>query len=81
MPLAEFELVMLESGEVALQRSGSDETLVRINFAPEVLTYLDGKHIEVAKSMMDAGLQKAFDVGEEPVPQSEGDDTKAHTLH
>ena len=81
MPLAEFELVMLESGEVALQRADSDEPLVRINFAPEVLTYLDGKHIEVAKSMMDAGLQKAFDVGEEPVPQSEGDDTKAHTLH
>ena len=25
MPLAEFELVMLESGEVALQRTGSDE--------------------------------------------------------
>ena len=27
MPLAEFELVMLESGEVALQRAGSDEPL------------------------------------------------------
>ena len=81
MPLAEFELVMLESGEVALQRTGSDQPLVRINFAPEAMTYLDGKHLEVAKTMMDAGLQKAFDVGEEPVPQSEGDDTKAHTLH
>lgn len=81
MPLAEFELVMLESGEVALQRPGSVEPLVRINFAPEVLTYLDGKHIEVAKSMMDAGLQKAFDVGEEPVPQSEDGETKVHTLH
>ena len=81
MPLAEFELVMLESGEVALQRAGSDEPLVRINFAPEVMTYLDGKHIEVAKCMMDAGLQKAFDVGEEPVPQVEDGETKAHTLH
>lgn len=81
MPLAEFELVMLESGEVALQRAGSDEPLVRINFAPEVLTYLDGRHIEVAKCMMDAGLQKAFDVGEEPTPQTEGGETKAHTLH
>jgi hypothetical protein len=81
MPLAEFELVMLESGEVALQRPGSDEPLVRINFAPEVLAYLDGKHIEVAKSMMDAGLQKAFDVGEEPFPQSEAGESKTHTLH
>ena len=81
MPLAEFELVMLESGEVALQRPGSDEPLVRINFAPEVMTYLDGRHVEVAKTMMDAGLQKAFDVGEEPVPHAEGGETKTHTLH
>jgi hypothetical protein len=81
MPLAEFELVMLESGEVALQRPGSDEPLVRINFAPEVMTYLDGRHAEVAKTMMDAGLQKAFDVGEEQVPQAEGPEPKVHTLH
>lgn len=81
MPLAEFELVMLESGEVALQRTGSDEPLVRINFAPEAISYLDGRHVEVAKSMMDAGLQKAFDVGEEPVPHIEGAESKHHTLH
>ena len=31
--------------------------------------------------MMDAGLQKAFDVGEEPVPQIEGAESKQHTLH
>jgi hypothetical protein len=81
MSLAEFELVMLESGEVALQRPGSDEPLVRINFAPEVMAYLDDRHVEVAKCMMDAGLQKAFDVGEEPLPQTDGGESKAHTLH
>ncbi|MDG1818700.1 MAG: hypothetical protein P8H31_02615 [Porticoccaceae bacterium] len=81
MPLAEFELVMLESGEVALQRTGSDQPLVRINFAPEAMSYLDGKHIEVAKCMMDAGLQKAFDVGEEQALQSDDTEAKVHTLH
>jgi|TARA_B110000967_G_scaffold197594_1_gene229515 hypothetical protein len=81
MPLAEFELVMLESGEVALQRTGSDQPLVRINFAPEAMTYLDGKHLEVAKTMMDAGLQKAFDVGEEQAPQLDDSEAKVHTLH
>jgi hypothetical protein len=81
MPLAEFELVMLESGEVALQRAGSDEPLVRINFAPEAMSYLDGKHLEVAKVMMDAGLQKAFDIGEERLPQSDSAEDKIHTLH
>jgi hypothetical protein len=81
MPLAEFELVMLESGEVALQRAGTNEPLVRINFSPDVLTYLDGKHIEVAKVMMDAGLQKAFDVGEDTALHTEGVESKVHTLH
>ena len=41
MALTEFELVMMEDGEVALQRSGSDEPLVRITFSPEVLKYLE----------------------------------------
>ena len=41
MPLAEFELVMLDSGEVALQRAEGDETLVTIRFSPDVLDYLD----------------------------------------
>ena len=81
MPLAEFELVMLESGEVALQRAGSKEPLVRINFAPEAMTYLDGKHLEVAKIMMDAGLQRAFDIGDEQLPQSDSEEDKVHTLH
>ena len=43
MALTEFELIMLDDGEVALQRSGTDEPLVRITFSPEVLEYLDGK--------------------------------------
>lgn len=33
MPLTEFELIMLDDGEVALQRSGTDEILVRITFS------------------------------------------------
>ena len=37
MALTEFELIMLDDGEVALQRSGTDELLVRITFSPEVL--------------------------------------------
>jgi len=81
MPLAEFELVMLESGEVALQRSGADDALVTINFSPEVMAYLDGRHLEVAKSMMDSGIQMAFELGEERVVLSESIQGKAHTVH
>ena len=81
MPLAEFELVMLESGEVALQRTGADETLVTINFSPEVMAMLDGKHIDVAKSMMDAGIRMAFDLGEGRVLPDGTEPEKSHTVH
>jgi hypothetical protein len=81
MPLAEFELVMLDSGEVALQRAEGDETLVTIRFSPDVLDYLDGKHLDVAKSMMDAGIKAAFDVIEEPAVPAESVQGKAQTIH
>ncbi len=81
MPLAEFELVMLDSGEVALQRAGTEGALVTINFSPEVMAYLDGRHIEVAKSMMDAGIQMAFELGEERVLPGDAVQGKAHTVH
>ena len=81
MPLTEFELIMLDDGEVALQRSGTDETLVRITFSEEVLDYLDGKHIEVAKSMMDAGIQTAFELNEESAPMASDTDEKRTILH
>ena len=81
MALTEFELVLLEDGEVALQRSGSDKPLVRITFSGEVLDYLDGKHLEVAKSMMDAGIQTVFDINEERAPVAADVDDTRHTLH
>ena len=81
MALTEFELVMMEDGEVALQRSGSDEPLVRITFSPEVLNYLDGKHVEVAKSMMDAGIQTVFEINEERAPDAGSGDEPRPTLH
>ena len=81
MPLTEFELIMLDDGEVALQRSGTEEILVRITFSEEVLDYLDGKHIEVAKSMMDAGIQAAFELNEESAPLASDADEKRNILH
>ena len=32
MAIAEFELIVLENGDVGLQRVGSDELLVRVKF-------------------------------------------------
>lgn len=81
MALTEFELIMMDNGEVALQRSGADEPLVRITFSKDVLSYLDGKHVDVAKSMMDAGIQTVFEINEERTPETVADDEVRHTLH
>jgi hypothetical protein len=80
MALTEFELIMLEDGEVALQRSESDQPLVRI-CSKEVLEYLEGKHLDVAKSMMDAGIQTVFDINEERAPVNAEGEEKRHTVH
>ena len=81
MALAELELVMLESGEIALQRIGANEPLVRIAFSPEVMSYLSGKHLDVAKSMIDAGIQTAFEVGDDAASRDQQDETKVHNVH
>jgi hypothetical protein len=77
----EYELVILDDGEVALQRAGSDEPLVRISFSDSVLEYLDGKHIDVAKSMMDAGIQTVFEINEDRAPTSVETGEKHQILH
>jgi hypothetical protein len=81
MAFTECELVMLDDGEVALQRAGSDEPLVRINFSDSVLEYLDGKHIDVAKSMMDAGIQTVFEINDDRTPASVETGEKRQILH
>jgi hypothetical protein len=81
MAFTEYELVMLDDGEVALQRAGSDEPLVRISFSDSVLEYLDGKHIDVAKSMMDAGIQTVFEINDDRTPSSVETSEKRQILH
>ena len=81
MAFTEYELVMLDDGEVALQRAGSDEPLVRIIFSDSVLEYLDGKHIDVAKSMMDAGIQTVFEINDDRTPASVETGEKRQILH
>ena len=81
MAFTEYELVMLDDGEVALQRAGSDEPLVRISFSDSVLEYLGGKHIDVAKSMMDAGIQTVFEINDDRTPSSVETGEKRQILH
>ena len=54
MALTEYELVLIGNGEIVLQRAGSNEPLVTINFSSPVMDYLGNKHVDVAKAMIDA---------------------------
>ena len=56
-----FELIILENGDIGLQRAGVDETLVQVKFSSKVKQYLGEQHIEVAKQMIDSGIQAVID--------------------
>jgi hypothetical protein len=56
-----FELIILENGDIGLQRAGVDETLVQVKFSSKVKDYLSGHHIEVAKQMIDSGIQAVIE--------------------
>ena len=81
MPIAQLELVMLENGDVALQHADSDEPLVSIRFSPEVLDYLGQRNIDVAKQMIDAGIQAVSELNEADHGSSEELFEEPQTLH
>jgi hypothetical protein len=62
MAITEFELIVLENGDVGLQRVGGDDLLVRVKFSPEVRQYLGEHHVEVAKRMIDTGIKTVYEL-------------------
>lgn len=58
MSTALLEIVDLGNGEVVLQRAGEDEPpLLRIQFSDESRMYVMDHCLEVAKAMIQAGIQ------------------------
>ena len=61
-----FEIVELADGVVALTRiDGSGEPLVSIKFSQESLTFLRNAKIDVAKAMIEAGLDAVAELDED----------------
>ena len=77
MPTAFLEIVELPDGRIALRRADDEETLVTLEFSADAREFLQGQHVEVAKAMMNAGLQMAGRLIEGELPESEG----PRTLH
>ena len=73
MPTAFLEIVELPDGRIALRRADDEEALVVLDFSEDAKAFLHGQHVEVAKAMLNVGVQMAgrmaegdFDQEDEP---------------
>mgnify|MGYP000164863883 CR=1 FL=1 len=66
MSLSLFEIVILPDGDVALQRTDDDDApLIRISFSDEAQAFLQTATVDVAKVMIDAGIEVFEQLGAE----------------
>jgi hypothetical protein len=81
-----LEIVDLGDGEVVLQRADDDsEPLVSIQFSEEASAYLMENNLEVAKVMIQAGIQAAAKMAEMSSVEMESSESsekaEQRTLH
>ncbi len=77
-----LEIIDLGNGEIVLQRSDdSSDPLVTIKFSEESQIYLLENGLEVAKVMIQAGIQAAAAIAQESDEHGEEEVTPSHTLH
>ena len=77
-----LEIVDLGDGEIALQRADDDsEPLVVISFSEESRLYLMDNGLEVAKAMIQAGIQAAAVIAEQGDTEIEASAEAPRILH
>ncbi|MGS2723367.1 hypothetical protein ACVBEJ_06445 [Porticoccus sp. GXU_MW_L64] len=82
MPTTLYEIVQLSNGDYALQRTdGGGEPLVRICFSKEARHYLQESSVEVARAMIDAGIEVVEQINEEEAMEQEVREESPRLLH
>lgn len=84
MPASLLEIVDLGDGEIVLQRADEgSQPLVTIRFSDESRVYLMDNGLEVAKAMIQAGIQAAAAIVEqtEAEAETEASPEAARILH
>jgi hypothetical protein len=78
-----YEILELSNGDVVLQRVDEPgEPLVAIRFSAESLAYLGDARFEVAKAMIEAGMDAAQELAEQgPANELEMDDPDTDELN
>jgi hypothetical protein len=77
-----LEIVDCGDGEIILQRADDDsEPVVSIRFSDEARVYLMDNGLEVAKAMIQAGIQAAADILEQEEVEAETLQQSGRVLH
>ncbi len=77
-----LEIVDLGNGEIVLQRADDDaEPLVTIRFSDESRMYLMDSGMEVAKAMIQAGIQAAATLMEQAEVEADHAEEAPRVLH
>jgi len=77
-----LEILDLGDGEIVLQRAEDDsEPLVTIRFSDESRVYLMDNGLEVAKAMIQAGIQAAAVIAEQGEMEIETSSETSRVLH
>jgi len=72
VPSAFLEIVQLASGEIVLRNSdGEGEPLVNIRFSEAAKEYIGKSDVDIAKIMIQAGIQAAAHINEARVSNSD----------
>ena len=73
MASAVLEIVEIGEGRVALRRAdGEGEPLVCIEFSDEAVAYLRDAHVDIARAMINTGIQIVGKMTEEIVREDDG---------
>ncbi|MCR8921760.1 hypothetical protein NO559_03190 [Dasania sp. GY-MA-18] len=83
MPSSVLEIIELANGDIVLKRAEhGDDALVTIRFSDEAKAFIDDGTIDVAKAMIQAGIEAASAIADERgVAKAEIIDSAEHTLH
>jgi hypothetical protein len=83
VPSSVLEIIELSNGDIVLKRAEQeDEALVTIRFSDEAKAFIDDASIDVAKAMIQAGIEAAAEIADERgVAQAEIIDSAEHTIH
>lgn len=70
-----LEIIQLPNGEIVLKRADEDgEPLVNIRFSDESVEHLGGAQLDVAKVMIQAGMQAAAQISESQAKKALAED-------